>query len=116
GMIFCILLTFVLAFLATFFVVARVYRYLPAFILQAEDETLGSWRAVRESTALFKGRTWELFVFLFSFLGWDFLSACTGGLLSVYVYPYTYISLTHYVDALRAPEMPEHIAPSIAAQ
>ncbi|MGN1030247.1 MAG: hypothetical protein ACI4PQ_01450, partial [Butyricicoccaceae bacterium] len=35
GMVFCILLTFVLAFLATIFVVARVYRYLPAFILQA---------------------------------------------------------------------------------
>lgn len=109
------LLAVVLIIAAAIVVSARVMRYSAAYILLIEDENMGSWRAVRESTRLFRKRTWELFVFQMSFLGWELLSEMTMGLFGLYVFPYNNIAFIHYVDALRAPEGVECIEPSIPA-
>lgn len=108
-----IVLVYALIIIAALYASARIMRYTAAYIFLIEDENMGSWRAVRESTRLFQGRTWELFLFQMSFLGWNILSAVTMNLFNLYVFPYNHIALIHYVDALRAPELPRRIEPSI---
>lgn len=112
---FISLLTYALIIAAAVYATARTMRYQAAYFLLIEDEDMGSWRAVRESTRLFRGSTWELFKFQLSFLGWQILSMMSFGLLDLYVFPYRQTAFIHYVDALRAPELPEQIESSFPA-
>ena len=84
--------------------------YIPGFIkafsyamtpyILADCPNVKATDALKLSKRIMAGHKWELFVFQLSFLGWQILSAFTGGLLSLFfVSPYMNSSLaTYYLE------------------
>ena len=58
------------------------YRMIP-YIL-AENPSINWREAFRLSKAMMDGQKWNTFVLDLSFIGWDLLSAVTGGLLGLF--------------------------------
>ena len=68
--------------------IVLAYRYRFAMYNLLEDPSLSPLAALRMSAAQTRGFKGELFVLDLSFLGWGLLSACTFGLLLIWVIPY----------------------------
>ena len=86
------------------------YRMIP--YLLAENPGLTQEEAFRLSKQMMEGQKWEAFVLDMSFIGWEFLSAFTLGILGIfYVSPYA-----HLTDAALYNELSEiHGHPARAA-
>lgn len=66
------------------------YMYSMAHIILADYPSVGVIEAMRLSRQMMKGNKFRLFCLEFSFIGWEFLAACTCGLGSYAVTPYKY--------------------------
>ena len=75
-----------------------------AYNLIYDDAALGSWRAVGEGLALYRGRLFSVFSFLLSFIGWAILASLSMGLLLPYVTAYQNVAFARMTDHLRFPE------------
>jgi uncharacterized membrane protein len=63
------------------------YRLVPYIV--SENPNISFKEAQAESKKLMKGNKWKSFILDLSFIGWDFLSLCTLGLLEIFfVGPY----------------------------
>ncbi len=68
--------------------IIAAYRYRFAFLNLCENPDIGIMDAIRMSKVQTAGYKWQLFVVDLSFLGWLILSACTAGILLIWVEPY----------------------------
>lgn len=76
------------------------FRLVP-YIL-AENSDLTAMEALKESHRLMKGNRWKLFVLELSFIGWNFLTALTLGLLGIFfVIPYEEQSKAGFYEAIK---------------
>ena len=75
-----------------------------AYNLIYDDAALGSWRAVGEGLALYRGRLFSVFSFLLSFFGWAILASLSMGVLLPYVTAYQNVAFARMTDHLRYPE------------
>lgn len=71
--------------------------------LLAENPSLSKDRAFEISMQMMDGHKMDLFVLGWSFIGWQFLNACTFGLLGIfYVNPYVHATYAEFYSALKA--------------
>ena len=69
--------------------IIKAYEYRLVPYIFAENPDMKYSDILAESSKLMKGNKWKTFVLDLSFIGWELLSLCTCGLLSVfYVDPY----------------------------
>ncbi len=71
-----------------------------AYYVYIDDEK-GIIETLKDSAALMQGHKWELFVLIFSFLGWAILGVLTFGLLYIWLAPYMTTTLLLYYDKLK---------------
>ena len=71
--------------------IIKAYEYRMVSYLLAEDPAMDSREALTRSREMMYGHKWDAFVLDLSFIGWNFLSALTFGILGIfYVAPYQY--------------------------
>lgn len=71
-----------------------------AYYVYIDDEK-GVIETLKDSAALMQGHKWELFVLIFSFLGWAILGVLTFGILYIWLAPYMTTTLLLYYDKLK---------------
>lgn len=82
--------------------VIKAYEYAMIPYILAENPDIDSKEAFAASKQMMTGNKWNLFVLQLSFLGWNLLSVCTCGILSIfYVNPYMYMTLAEFYVALK---------------
>lgn len=74
--------------------IVKAYEYMMIPYLLAENPSMSKEQAFALSKQMMTGNKWNAFILELSFIGWDFLSALTVGILNIfYVQPYK--SLTY---------------------
>ena len=83
--------------------IVKSYAYMLVPYILAENTSLDRRRVFELSNEMMRGHKWEAFILNLSFLGWNFLSACSGGLLSIfYVSPYINATYAEFYSAIKA--------------
>ena len=81
--------------------IVKAYEYRMIPYLLAENPDLDKEEAFARSKAMMNGQKWKAFVLDLSFIGWDFLSLFTMGLLGLfYVNPYKRATQAALYEAL----------------
>ncbi len=70
----------------------------------ADNPNIGYRDAMDKCKELTAGRTWEIFVFHLSFIGWHLLSVLTFGILEIWVIPYENTAFAAWYDLNRPVE------------
>ena len=82
--------------------IVKAYEYKMIPYLLAENPEMTKQEAFAESKRMMDGQKWRAFVLDLSFIGWDFLSIFTFGLLSIFfVTPYKRSAQAALYDALK---------------
>lgn len=93
--------------------IVAAYRYSMAPYLMAENPDLSATEAVEQSKQMMAGNKWRLFCLQFSFIGWWFLAAFTGGIGGVFLHPYVKAAVTaFYLDLTGRLESQSDSAPA----
>lgn len=83
--------------------IVKSYEYFMIPYLLTENPDLTKEEAFALSKQMMKGQKWKTFVLNLSFIGWDFLSACTLGILNIfYVAPYRNLTFAALFEELNA--------------
>ena len=80
--------------------IIKAIAYSQMFYIIAEFKDVSVTKAMRISIEITRGRKWDLFIMYLSFLGWDFLSLCTLGILELWLAPYKNMTYTNAYHAL----------------
>lgn len=90
-----------LLFIVPGIIKAYAYRMIP--YIMAENPGISRQRAFAISEQMMDGHKMEAFVLELSFLGWDFLSAITGGIVGIfYANPYKNATFTEFYTAVKS--------------
>lgn len=82
--------------------IIKHYEYILIPYIVAENPKISRKEAFTLSRQLMRRNKWKLFIFDLSFLGWNFLSLCTLGLLGyIFVHPYMTACRTEFYATLR---------------
>ena len=82
--------------------IMKTYSYKLVPYILAEEPELSAKEILAKSEAMMKGHRWEAFVLDLSFIGWDFLSALTFGLVGIfYAAPYEVQTNAEFYLALK---------------
>lgn len=93
--------------------IIKTYSYMMVPYIIAENSSLDKSRVFELSRKMMRGHKWEAFVLGLSFLGWNFLGAMTGGLVSIfYANPYQHATYAEFYSALKAEAIQKGIATS----
>lgn len=94
------ILVFIRIFIGTiFFIVPGIiaaYQYVLVMQVIADNPGISAREALRESKRLMKGNKWKYFCLNFSFIGWSFLAALTGGIGYYLLIPYMQASFAEF--------------------
>lgn len=82
--------------------IVKELAYSQTFYLLADDPNLTAKEAQQASIDLMRGRKGELFILYLSFLGWEFVSLFTFGLLQIWLIPYIQTTLANFYLKLTA--------------
>ena len=83
--------------------IVKSYSYMMVPYILAENTYLDSKRVFELSREMMRGHKWEAFVLNFSFFGWHWLSALSGGLVGIfYVNPYINATYAEFYSAIKA--------------
>ena len=82
--------------------IIKAYSYRMVPYILAEDPEISGRDAITLSRQMMDGQKWNTFVLDLSFIGWDLLSALTGGLLGLfYVNPYKHATGAELYQVLK---------------
>ena len=82
--------------------IIKTYEYRMIPYILAENPNIERREAFRLSKQMMKGNKWKTFILDLSFLGWNFLSVLTFGILSIlYVNPYNATTMTELYVVLK---------------
>ena len=91
--------------------IIKTYSYMMVPYIIAENSSLDKSRVFELIRKMMRGHKWEAFVLGLSFLGWNFLGAMTGGIVSIfYVNPYQHATYAEFYSALKAEAIQKGIA------
>lgn len=83
--------------------IIKTYAYLFVPYIIAENPHMDKKRVFELSSEMMRGHKWEAFVLGLSFIGWNLLSALTGGILGIfYVNPYQHATFAEFYSAVKA--------------
>ena len=106
------ILGWTLLFIVPGIIKGYAYRMIP-YIL-AENPGISRQRAFAISEQMMDGHKMEAFVLELSFLGWNFLSAMTGGIVGIfYVNPYRNATYTEFYTAVKSEALARGITDTI---
>lgn len=80
--------------------IIAIFAYSQTIWIMLDHPEMSPMEAIRASRKLMRGHKWEYFVLELSFYGWMLLSACTLGLLSLWLNPYMGITQASYYNGL----------------
>lgn len=82
--------------------IIKYYEYAMIPYILADDPTISSADAFRESRRIMTGHKWDLFVLEFSFIGWAILSALTMGISGLlYSEPYRSAAIAEFYKTIK---------------
>ena len=87
---------------AALFTAMKLAKFSVAFYLFAETEDKQVFRCMKEERSITKGRSWEIFVVYLSFILWKFINSMVMGVLSIYLMPYTDLTVSGWIYNVRA--------------
>ncbi|MBQ5602512.1 MAG: DUF975 family protein [Clostridia bacterium] len=94
----------------------KMFSYLMANYIIAENPNMGANEAITLSRKMMNGHKMEAFVLLLSFILWFFLVGITFGIAAIYVVPYINATMVNFYNKIKpAPEVVEE-APAEAAE
>jgi uncharacterized membrane protein len=74
--------------------------YFMTFFILADNESIGAMEAIRLSKNMMEGYRMDLFVLCLMFIGLALLSVLTCGIGMLWLYPFAYVTLAKFYDAL----------------
>ena len=84
--------------------IIKSYSYSMAFYIMADNPSMKSMEALKESQKMMDGHKWELFILDLSFIWWNLLAAITFGVAYIYVGPYYEATRTNFYNYLKEKE------------
>lgn len=78
--------------------IVKSYSYALAEFISRENPEKTATECLDESRQIMEGHKMDLFLFDLSFIGWELLTVCTCGILSIYVLPYMYQARIIFID------------------
>lgn len=81
--------------------IVKALSYAMTPYIMAEQPELTAGEAIRKSMVIMDGHKWELFVLHLSFIGWDLLTALTGGLGNLVLNPYKNAAITAFYREIK---------------
>lgn len=80
----------------------KYYEYMMIPYILADNPDMPRKQVFALTKQMMKGDKWNAFVLQLSFIGWDLLSVCTCGILSIlYVEPYRYYTLAAFYKTMQ---------------
>ena len=70
--------------------------YSQVYYILAENPEIGIVECLKKSRLMMKGKKWDYFVLMLSFILWGILTAITAGIAGLYVMPYYEATFTNY--------------------
>lgn len=94
--------------------IIKAFSYMMIPYILADNPHIPKRRAFEISMEMMDGHKWDAFVLGLSFIGWQFLSAITAGILGVfYVNPYVDATYAEFYTALKAEAIQKGITDSV---
>lgn len=75
--------------------------YSLVYLVALDNPELDTMNVLRKSKEMMKGHKLELFVLIFSFLGWIILSIFTLGILLLWIVPYMQVTFANFYNKLK---------------
>ncbi len=75
--------------------------YSMTFFILADNSSIGPMEAIKKSKEMMNGNKWKLFCLGFRFVGWSILSVFTAGIGTLWLIPYTYVSMAKFYDDIK---------------
>ena len=80
----------------------KPYSYAMTYYIKADNPELTANEAITKSRQMMNGYKWKLFCLEFSFIGWHILTACTFGILGIWVTPHIAAAKAEFYEELKA--------------
>ncbi len=81
--------------------IIATYKYSMVNYIMVDNPELGVMGAIRRSKEMMYGHKMDYFVLQLSFIGWGLLSACTMGILLLYVTPYMNVTCANFYNSIK---------------
>lgn len=100
--IFLFIMIYAIVIVAELPYLIKYYEYMMIPYILADNPDMPRKQVFALTEQMMKGDKWNLFVLQLSFIGWDLLSVCTCGILSIlYVEPYRYYTLAAFYKTMQ---------------
>ncbi len=86
--------------------IVKALSYSMSYFILIDNPEMSQSDARRASMVMMEGHKWRLFCLELSFIGWGFLCALTGGILTLWVAPYMFTSFAAFYEDLKAKQAP----------
>ena len=81
--------------------IIATYKYAMVNYIMVDNPELGVMGAIRRSKEMMYGHKMDYFILHLSFIGWALLSACTMGILLLYVTPYMSVTCANFYNSIK---------------
>ena len=104
AMFFLVLFTALWGLLLVIPGIIKLLGYFMVFFIMHDNPGMGPLKALKKSRIMMKGYKGKFFMLNLSFIGWFVLGALTLGIGYLWIYPYYYLSITNFYEALKRNE------------
>ncbi len=99
---------FIMLWSLLFFIpgIIKALSYSMSYYILIDNPEMSQSEARTASMVMMEGHKWRLFCLELSFIGWGFLCALTGGILTLWVAPYMQTAFAAFYEDLKAKQAP----------
>ena len=96
--------------------IVKALSYSMSYFILIDNPEMSHSEARRASMAMMEGHKWRLFCLELSFIGWMFLCALTGGILTLWIQPYMSTAMAAFYEDLKAQQAPAIEQPAAVSE